>query len=52
MPGVALQMPPGVGKAGAKFGDVLLPGAPEIPQESCSRAPWTANAVVEDMDVP
>lgn len=51
VPGVALQMPPGVGKAGAKFGDVL-PGAPEIPQESCSPAPWTANAAVEDMDVP
>lgn len=45
-------MPPGVGKAGAKFGDVLLPGAPEIPQESCSPAPWTANAAVEDTDVP
>lgn len=52
VPGVVLQMPLGVGKAGAKFGGVLLPGAPKIPQESCNPAPWTANTAVEDMDVP
>lgn len=36
MPGVVLQMPLGVGKAGAKFGDVFLPGAPKMAQDSCS----------------
>lgn len=40
------------GKAGAKFGDALLPGALQIPQESCSPALRPANAVLEDVDVP